>query len=261
MRRSVLAWQMSDGWPFCVAIGCSNAGKDLSGEAKRRYATGIANSAQQTVLFLGAFVGGKPSRSVCLCGPCWQGPQHASKRLREGRGLTPAEEMTLTSMEYFLSRCLEHVPLSLFVDIFEVILHLPCEWGRWEDARSHLLAVLADARKSSATVAHGDAALMKMYSHFLSFIKQPGVKGYSAVPELTPVLISLHAQRRDAIVVAMTALYEQTWQTGSQMPSSITGATLFAASPSASSSASSRGGSGVSSRDGSGVGSIVGGYT
>ena len=61
---------MSGGWPFCVSIGCKHAGKDLSGDARRRYATGEHNVAQKSVYLLGSFVVGTSDKAVCLCGPC-----------------------------------------------------------------------------------------------------------------------------------------------------------------------------------------------
>ena len=195
---------MSQAWPFCAAIGCKHAGVDLSGSGKqRRYATDAGNAAQRAVFFMSSFVVGKPDRSICLCTECWQASQNAGKRLREGR-LTISEEMACTSVEYVFARCLVHLPLSFFTMILEELKRLMGALERWRHTWTVLSAVLAEAEKSSAEIAHDDSALMVLYAGFLGSVKKHGAKVYTTDPELTSVLFKLHASRRDAIRLLVT---------------------------------------------------------
>ena len=227
---------MSASWPCCVTIGCRHAGRDFAGEAKWRYATDEGNTAQRAVYFLGSFVVGKPDKTIRLCHACWQSAEDASQRIREGRE-TVQEEMAAASMEYLLTCCLAHLPLAFFIDILNTLVNLPCDWEAWARAGVTLNAIISSGEKSSATVAHDDVALMSLYASFLQCIKKPGVRGYTTAPELTAVLLSLSDKRREAVVVEMTTLYGQIWQTVSQTWPSIID--LSSASSAASSAVSS----------------------
>jgi len=189
---------MNAHWAVCIAMNCPGGHEDLTQSVhKKRYATDGGARAQKAVLWLASFVADKPDKSVRLCNRCHMLAHSATlvARMREGTS-TIEEEEQCVSMEYMLSRVLEHLPLATFVSLTEDLdcaMELRPSVG---DAGKLLGLVVEHARRSAASSAHDDAPLMRLWRAFLVCTKKPGSRsGWVAAPELTSSLLALYVKR------------------------------------------------------------------